>query len=66
MALDLSFDVTTSGSAKQVTTLSDGSTNLAGGTTYTCWAAEFDDADSTYRECSSAGSDATVKLAYYP
>ena len=52
--------VTTSGTAEQVTTLSDGTTNLVGGTTYTCWSAEF---DATNRVCSAAGAPAT---AYAP
>ena len=33
--------VTTSGTAKQVATLSDGTTAITKGTTYTCWSAEF-------------------------
>ena len=43
----------------QVATLSD-LTPLVGGTAYTCWAAEFADADATYRVCSSAGVDVRV------
>ena len=46
--------VGTSGTAEQVAKLSDGSTDLVGGTTYTCWSAEF---DATSRLCSTTGVD---------
>ena len=46
--------VTTSGTAEQVTTLSNGATNLVGGTTYTCWSADF---DASNRVCSATGFD---------
>ena len=53
--------VGTSGTAEQVAKLSDGSTDLVGGTTYTCWSAEF---DATSRVCSTTGVDATPPLFY--
>ncbi len=50
-----------SGTAEQVAKLSDGLTDLAAGTTYTCWSAEF---DATSRVCSATGFDATPPLFY--
>ena len=44
--------VGTSGTAEQVAKLSDGSTDLVGGTTYTCYSIEFDANDSNINECS--------------
>ena len=44
--------VGTSGTAEQVAKLSDGSTDLVGGTTYTCYSIEVDANDSNINECS--------------
>ena len=44
--------VGTSGTAEQVAKLSDGSTDLVGGTTYTCYSIEVDANDSSINECS--------------
>jgi hypothetical protein len=54
--------VGTSGTAKQVAKLSDGSTDLATDTTYTCWSAEF---DATSRVCSTTGADASTPPQFY-
>jgi hypothetical protein len=52
------------GSPQVVSTLADGSSTV-GGTSYTCYSAEFSTVDGSYRVCSS-GSDVTAKALIAP
>jgi hypothetical protein len=52
------------GSPQVVSTLADGSSTV-GGTSYTCYSAEFSTVDGSYRVCSS-GSDVTAKTLIAP
>ena len=54
----------TSTVGERVSTLADGSTNLVGGTSYTCWSAQFD-AHGNYK-CSVEGDNATAALLNRP
>ena len=63
-AIDAGWVSATSGNEAQVATLADGTTQMAGGTSYTCWSAQYD-THGNYK-CSAAGAAATASLLNRP